>query len=102
MAKIKYVPCYPTIIGKGHNKIEPKAKHFSHCKKNQSSWPNQIDSSKRLAKISNHAYKNSKEIQIIFINKLIINPQFIGSRQTHRKRVLHRIDLQEHQGESWY
>ena len=32
---------------------------------------------KRLAKISNHAYKNSKEIQIIFIDKLIINPQFM-------------------------
>ena len=23
----------------------------------------------------------------------------MGSRQTHRKRVLHRIDLQEHRGE---
>ena len=89
----------PTVTGKGHRKIEPKAKHFSHCKKDQSSWPNQIDSSKRLAKISNHAYKNSEEIQIIFIDKLIINPQFIGSRQAHRKRVLHRIDLQEHRGE---
>ena len=41
---------------------------------------------KRLAKISNHAYKNSEKIQIIFIDKLIINPQFIGSRQTHRKK----------------
>ena len=30
---------------------------------------------------------------------MIINPQFIGSRQTHRKRILHRIDLQEHRGE---
>src|SRR5215216_5731136 len=89
----------PAVTGKGHRKIEPKAKHFSHCKKNQSSWPNQIDSSKRLAKISKHAYKNSEEIQIIFIDKLIINPQFIGSRQTHRKRVLNRIDHQEHRGE---
>ena len=89
----------PVDTGKGHRKIEPKAKHFSHCKKNQSSWPNQIYSSKRLAKISNHAYKNSDEIQIIFIDKLIINPQFIGSRQTHSKRLLHRIDLQEHRGE---
>src|SRR5215216_1330231 len=86
----------PAVTGKGHRKIDPKAKHFSHCKKNQSSWPNQIDSSKRLAKISNHAYKNSEKIQI---DKLIINPQFIGSRQTHRKKVLHRIDLQEHRGE---
>ena len=36
-----------------------------------------------------------KKTQIIFIDNLIINPQFIGSRQTHRKRVLHRIDLHE-------
>ena len=36
---------------------------------------------------------------MIFIDKLIINPQFIGSQQTHRKKVLHRIDLQEHRGE---
>ena len=88
-----------TVTGKRHSKIEPKAKHFSHCKKNQSSWPNQIDSSKRLANILNHAYKNSEEIKIIFTDKLIINPQFIGSRQKHHKRVLHRIDLQEHRGE---
>ena len=89
----------PTVTGKGHRKIEPKAEHFSHCKKNQFSWPNQIDSLKRLAKISNHAYKNSEEIQIIFIDKLIINPQFIRSRQTHRKIILHWIELQEHRGE---
>ena len=89
----------PTITGKGHRKIEPKAKHFSHCKKNQSSWPNQTDSLKRITKISNHAYKNSEKIQIIFIDNLIINPQFIRSRQTHRKRRLHRIDLQENRGE---
>mgnify|MGYP005830461663 CR=1 FL=1 len=89
----------PTVTGKGHRKIEPKGKHFSHCKKNQSSWPNQIDSLKRLAKISNHAYKNSEEIQIILIDKLIINPQFTGSWQTHRKRVLHRINFVEHRGE---
>ena len=33
------------------------------------------------------------------MNNLIINPQFIGSQQTHRKRRLHRIELQEHRGE---
>ena len=57
----------PSVTRIEHRKIEPKAKNFSHCKKNQSSWPNQIDSSKRLAKISNHAYKNLENIQIIFI-----------------------------------
>ena len=89
----------PTVTRKGHCKIEPKAKQFSHCKKNQSSWPDQTDSSKRITKISNHAYKNSEKTQIIFIDNLIINPQIIGSRLTHRKRVLHRIDLQEHRRE---
>ena len=88
-----------SVTGIEHHKIEPKAKHFSHCKKNQSSWPNQIDSSKRLVNISNHAYKNSEKNQIIFIDNLIINPQIIGSRQTHRKRILYQIDLQEHRGE---
>ena len=67
----------PAVTGKGHRKIEPKAKHFSHCKKYQSSRPNQTDNSKRLAKISNHAYKNLEKIQIIFIDKMIINPQFM-------------------------
>ena len=33
------------------------------------------------------------------MDNLIINHQFIGSQQTHSKRVLHRIELQEHQGE---
>ena len=49
--------------------------------------------------MSNHAYKNLEKTQIIFIGNLIINPQFIGSRQTHRKRILHRLQLQEHRGE---
>ena len=30
---------------------------------------------------------------------LIINLNFIGSQQTHHKKELHQIDLQEHQGE---
>ena len=42
----------PTITGKGRRKIEPKAKQFSHCKKDQSCRPNQTDNSKRLAKIT--------------------------------------------------
>ena len=33
------------------------------------------------------------------MNNLIINPQFIGSQQTHRKKGLPRIDLQENRGE---
>ena len=30
---------------------------------------------------------------------MIINSQFIGSQQTHHKKELQRIELQEHQGE---
>ena len=30
---------------------------------------------------------------------MITNPQFIGSQQTHHKKSLHQIDLQEHRGE---
>jgi len=98
MAIRQYGPHWPSFHLVRTQKIEPKAKHFSHCKKNQASWPNQTDNSKRNTKIPNHAYKNSEEIQIIFIDKLIINPRFIKSRQTHCKRVLHRIELQEHRG----
>ena len=33
------------------------------------------------------------------MNNLIINSQVIASQQIHRKRRLHRIELQEHRGE---
>jgi hypothetical protein len=38
------------------------------------------------------------KIQIILIDNLIINSQFIGSQQTHRKRRLHRIEPHEDHG----
>ena len=53
MAKIQYVSHYPYFVTeKEHGKIEPKPKHFSHGKKDQSSRPNQTDNSKRLAEIT--------------------------------------------------
>ena len=61
MATIQYMPCCAAITGKGHRKIEPKAKHFSHCKKDQSSRPNQTDNSKRLAKITQSYIKEFRE-----------------------------------------
>ena len=48
----------PAVTGKRHRKIEPKAKHFSHCKKDQSSRPHQTDNSKRLAKIFKSCIKD--------------------------------------------
>ena len=89
----------PTVTGKGHRKIEPKAKHFSHCKKDQSSRPNQTDNSKRHAKISNHAYKNSQKNQILFIDKLDHKPRIHRIPANTQQKVLHRIDLQEYRGE---
>ncbi len=89
----------PTVTGKGHHMVEPKTKHFSHCKNHRSSWPNKTQDSERLTRISNHAYKKSAKTQIYIIDNLITNPQFIGSRQTHRQRGLHRIDLHEDHGE---
>src|SRR3954462_8643885 len=94
MATIQYMPCC-----KIEPKIEPKAKHFSHCKKDQSSRPNQTDNSKRLAKISNHAYKNSEKIQILFIDRLGHKPIIHRISTNTPQKVLHRIDLQENRGE---
>ena len=89
----------PIVTGKGHHKIEPKAKHFSHCKKDQSSRQNQTDNSKRLAKISNHAYKNSEKNQILIIDKLDHKSTIHRISANTPQKVLHRIDLQEHRGE---
>ena len=49
------------VTGIEHRKIEPKAKHFSHCKNYQSSWPNQTDNLKRLAKITQSYIKEFRE-----------------------------------------
>ena len=54
---------------------------------------------REIQSYNNPAYKNSEKTQIIFMNNLIINQQFTGSQQTHRKKGLHRIDLQEYRGE---
>ena len=89
----------PAITGKGHHTIEAKAKHFSHCKKDQSSRPNQTDNSKRLTKISNHAYKNSEKNQILFIDNLNHKPTIHWILTNTPQKELHRIVLQEYRGE---
>ena len=61
MATIQYVYVSPSVTGIEHRKIEPKAKHFSHCKKDQSSRPNETDNSKRLAKINQSYIKEFRE-----------------------------------------
>ena len=54
----------PSVTEIEHRKIEPKAKHFSHGKKDQSSRPNQTDNSKRLAKITQSYIKEFREDSI--------------------------------------
>ena len=89
----------PTVTRKGHRKIEPKAKHFSHCKKDQSSRPKQTDNSKRLSKISNHTYKNSEKNQILFIDNLDHKPTIHRISTNTPQKELHRIDLPKEEGE---
>ena len=79
--------------------IEPKAKHFSHCKKDQSSRPNQTDNSKRLAKILNHAHKNSEKNQKLFIDNLDHKPTIHRISTNTPQKELHQIDLQDDRGE---
>ena len=79
--------------------IEPKAKHLSHCKKDQSSRPNQTDNSKRLAKITQSYIKEFRGDSNILIDKLDHKPTIHRCPQTHRKRRLHRIDLHKRGGE---
>ena len=60
----------PTVTEKGHRKIEPKAKHFSHCKNYRSSRPNQTNNSKRLPRILWTHIKSSEKNQIFLIDNL--------------------------------
>ena len=68
MATIQYVS-FPFVTGIEHRKIEPKAKHFSHCKKDQSSRPNQTDNLKRLAKINQSYIKEFREYSNIVLRQ---------------------------------
>ena len=88
-----------SVTGIEHRKIDPKAKHFSHCKKDQSSRPNQTDNLKRLAKISNCKQKNSEKNQIILIDNQVHKPTIHRISANTPQKELHRIDLQEDRGE---
>ena len=92
----------PTVTGKGHRKMEPKAKHFSHCKKDQSSRPNQTDNSKRLAKITQLYVKEFREDSNIFIDKLDHKPTIHRSQQTHRKKKITSNRSQQERGRTLY
>ena len=86
-------------MGKDTARLNPKLRNSPIARKT-----NLVGQTKPIVRRELQRYqimhkKNSEKIQIIFIDELIINPQFIGSRQTHRKRVLHQVDLQKHQGQ---
>ena len=99
MATIQYVSVPLLSLGSSTTRLNQKlstspiARNINPVRQNS-----KIDR-RELQIHNNQAYKNLERTQIIFMNNLIIIPQFIGSRQTHRKRRLHRIDLQENRGE---
>ena len=78
-------------LGSSTVRSYPSQSTSSHCKINRSSWPNKTQiSEKKYEAIRDHAYKRSKKTQITFMDKkidLIINSKFIGSQQTHCKRI---------------
>src|SRR3954468_24927547 len=76
----------PSITWKGHRKIEPKAKHFSHGKKNQSSRPNKTYNSKRLAKKTKQKKKKLKEDQKIIKKRPEQKPPNQRAQQTPRQK----------------
>ena len=82
-----------------HRQIEPTTTHPSHWRNiNLVGQTISIDQ-RDLQSYDNHANKNHNRIQRRFksfiMNNLNINPQFIGSQQTHRTIGLHRIDQSE-------
>ena len=86
----------PIVTGKGHRKTEPKAMPFSHCKKDQSSRPNQTDNLKRLVKITQSYIKEFREIQIFLIDKLDHKPTIHRiSTNTPQKEFTSNISPQE-------
>ena len=89
-----------SVTGIEHRKIEPITKHLFpwQDKSTLLAKPNQWIG-EEIRGYNNHAQKRSGKAQIIFMDNLIINSQFIGSQQTHCKQGLHRIELQEHRGE---
>ena len=106
-----YVSVPLLSLGSSAVRLNPLQNTSSHCKINRSSWPNKTQiSEKKYKAIINHAYKRSKKTQISFMDEnidLIINSKFIGSQQTHAKRLTsygsprdHCIDNQEREGGS--
>ena len=99
MATIQYVPCCLLSLGKDTVSLNPKLSTSPIARKT-----NLVGQTKLIVRRELQRYQLvhkifQKTLKIIFIDNLIINVQFTGSRQTRRKRILHLIELQEHRGE---
>src|SRR5215216_5939671 len=79
MATIQIRVMSLSVTGIEHRKIEPITKHLSDCKKNQSSWPNQINRSERNTKLYKLCIKEFTEDS----NSI--------HRQSDHKPTIHRI-----------
>ena len=94
-----YVSCPFLSLGLSITRSNPSQSTSPNARKiNLVGQTKSIDQ-REIRSYNNHAYKSSEKTQIIFIDNLIINSQFIRSQQTHRKNKLHRMELQEHRGE---
>ena len=61
MATIQYVSVLLLSLGSSTARLNPKLNTSSIEEKNQSSWPNQTDNSKRLEKITQSYIKEFRE-----------------------------------------
>ena len=99
MATIQYVSVPFLSLGSSTARLNPKLSTSPIARKINLVGPNQTDNSKRLAKISNHAYNNSEKNQILSIDNLDHKPTIHRISANTQQKVLQQIDLQENRGE---
>ena len=79
MATIQYVSFPFLSLGSSTARLNPKLSTSPIARKINIVGQTKSIDQREIQSYLNHAYKNSEKIQIIFIDKLIINPQFIES-----------------------
>ena len=94
-----YVSCPLLSLGLSTARSNPSQSMSPIARKINLVGQTKLIDQREIQNYINHAQKYSEKTRIIFIDNVIINAQFIGSQQTHRKRRLHRIYLQEHPGD---
>ena len=86
-------------LGEDTAKLNPSQSTSPIARKTNLVGQTKLIDRREIQSYLNHEQKSPEKTQKLFIYNLIINPQFIGSQQTHHKRRLHRIDLHERGGE---